>query len=540
MADQTSSSSQKSSDWSFRFDRLSEAASAALATDLAPLLTCGDVLALEGDLGMGKSFFARALLRARADDPFMEVPSPTFTLVQSYEIETGEEMLELSHFDLYRISDCEELYEIGFEEAWESGAALVEWPDRADDLMPASTLWLSFEPAETDDARCLTLNSNATWGERLSRLCDKRQLLIEAGWGDGVRKAICSDLSPRTYDRVTRPKSNPDDISENQPQVAGLDTQDAPQSAILMDMPERAPGPALVDGRLYDLVAHRVTRLAPMLSICEGLQALGLRVPDRYGVNLDEGLLLWEDFGALTLAEGPETPIEVRYLAAVSALAKLHQHPTPHAFTGSGGTHVLSQYDKAAFEVELDVFLDHYWPHVRGMACPDDKRTGFRTLWSPYLEQLESARQVLVLRDVQDPNCFWLDEKDGEGSIGFIDFQDCLIGPQVYDLAALSMDARVTIPTALTEKMIQHYKAVLGFNEAESRAFDETFYLASAQRISKNLGAFARAANQAGRMSYLAHIPRSLAYLENSMSHPLLKPLKDWYLAEGLLPPSSV
>ncbi|WP_321448693.1 tRNA (adenosine(37)-N6)-threonylcarbamoyltransferase complex ATPase subunit type 1 TsaE [uncultured Cohaesibacter sp.] len=543
MADQTSSSFHNSSDWSFTFDQLSEAASAALAADIAPLLACGDVLALEGDLGMGKSFFARALLRARADDPFMEVPSPTFTLVQGYDIAFGDEELELFHFDLYRISDSEELYEIGFEEAWETGAALVEWPDRADDLMPASTLWLSFVPSQSDDARHLTLSGDARWGERIQRLCAKRQLLIDAGWGDALRKPIASDLSPRTYDRVRHAEDLTGESNETELSTQGAPSKsDSPQAAILMDMPERQPGPKLVDGRLYDLVAHRVTRLAPMLSISEGLEAMGLRVPKRYGVALDEGLMLWEDFGAMTLAEGPEAPVEARYMATVTALAALHQRPLPDVFDGSGGQHTLSRYDKAAFEVELDVFLDHYWPHIHGAPCPQAKRTAFKALWSPLLDRLVEAEPVLVLRDVQDPNCFWLREAEeqGEERIGFIDFQDCLIGPNAYDLAALCMDARVTIPASLADKMLALYKTSRALDDAQSAAFDEAYHLAAAQRISKNLGAFSRAANEAGRTAYLSHIPRSLAYLARSMDHPLLETLHSWYQAEQLMPPSSV
>lgn len=541
MADQTFSSSHNGSDWSFTFDQLSEAASAALAADIAPLLAAGDVLALEGDLGMGKSFFARALLRARADDPLMEVPSPTFTLVQGYDIASGDETLELFHFDLYRISDIEELYEIGFEEAWETGAALVEWPDRADYLMPSSTLWLSFVPSQSDEARRLTLSGNASWGERLARLCAKRQLLIEAGWGDAQRKPMASDLSPRSYDRVRHADNMTAESNETAP--AKSDAQEdlnSPHTAILMDMPEREPGPQLADGRLYDQVAHRVTKLAPMLSISEGLESLGLRIPERYGVALDKGLMLWEDFGAMTLAEGPETPVEARYMATVTALAALHQQPLPDAFDGSGGHHLLSRYDKAAFEVELDVFLDHYWPHIHGQPCPQDKRADFKALWSPLLDRLVEAELALVLRDVQNPNCFWLEaEKDG-GRIGFIDFQDCLIGPSAYDLAALCMDARVTIPGSLAHAMLEHYKSIRALDKAQRTAFDEAYHLAAAQRISKNLGAFARAANQAGRSSYLSHIPRSLTYLARSMDHPLLKTLHDWYQAEQLIPLSSV
>nr|WP_321462240.1 tRNA (adenosine(37)-N6)-threonylcarbamoyltransferase complex ATPase subunit type 1 TsaE [uncultured Cohaesibacter sp.] len=529
MADPTSSPSSIASNWCFCFDPLTEAASAALAADLAPLLRVGDVIALEGDLGMGKSFFARALLRARAADPLLEVPSPTFTLVQGYDIASGEDSLEISHFDLYRISDSEELYEIGFEEAWESGAALVEWPDRADGLIPASALWLSFSPSKVDDARSLTLSGDALWEERLARLCAKRQLLIRSGWENGQRKPIASDLSPRSYDRVYRVASCETEIPS--------DADNSTDVAILMDMPARDPGPKLEDGRLYDLVAHRVTSLAPMLTVCEGLEAMGLRVPARFGYSLEEGLMLWEDFGAMTLAQGPESPVANRYLATVTALADLHQKPLPAHFSGSGGQHLLSHYERAAFEVELDVFLDHYWPHVRGHACPDEKRAAFKALWAPHLEQLEQSHKALVLRDVQDPNCFWLPNEGTDGRIGFIDFQDCLIGPEAYDLSALCMDARVTIPAALEKRMLQHYRALRRFDEAQAADFDRDYHLCAAQRISKNLGAFARAANQAGRPHYLSHVPRSLLYLQRSMEHPSLGSLKQWYEAEKLMPP---
>ncbi|WP_114007684.1 tRNA (adenosine(37)-N6)-threonylcarbamoyltransferase complex ATPase subunit type 1 TsaE [Cohaesibacter intestini] len=526
MSDPTCPSSERNETvWSFCFASLDEAASVALAFDLAGVIGTGDCLALDGSVGLGKSTFARALLRGRAEDPALEVPSPTFTLVQTYDMpsdQEDQESLEISHFDLYRIGDFDELYEIGLEESWLQGVALIEWPDRAEELLPEDALWLQFEPGADDDRRKLTLSGTGAWGNRLQRLCLKRALLIASGWGGGMITPIKGDLSPRSYGRVSLSDQASQDSFE-------VDNAGAQKHAILMDMPAWPPGPILADGRAYDLVAHRVTALAPMVSISEGLTDLGLRVPNIHGVDLTNGLMLWEDLGGVTLADGPESPVAERYIATARQLAHLHSQPCPTAFDGTGGTHHLSRYDRAAFLVELDVFLDHYWPHVKGRACPQEERARFAALWAPLLNRLERAEQVLVLRDVQDPNCFWLrDAPDGQ-PVGFIDFQDCLIGPVAYDLAALATDARVTISDRLEEDILSAYHSARDITGESREGFAVLYCLCVAQRTMKNLGAFARAADQWNRPSYLAHIPRSLGYLRKALAHPRLSDLKDWY-----------
>ena len=113
-----------------------EAATARLAEDVAAILGSGDVVALSGGLGAGKTTFARALIRAIADEPALEVPSPTFTLVQTYD--AGR--LAIGHFDLYRLGAADELAEIGLSEAVSEGAVLIEWPERGADRLPAERL----------------------------------------------------------------------------------------------------------------------------------------------------------------------------------------------------------------------------------------------------------------------------------------------------------------------------------------------------------------------------------------------------------------
>jgi len=147
---------------SFTLDLPDLSATHALANRLAALLRPGDAVLLEGPLGAGKSEFARALLRAAAGDPALEVPSPTFTLVQSYDLPLGT----VHHYDLYRLNGPAELAELGWEEA-RQGIVLVEWPDRLGAARPADALLISLAPLPQEEARRATLSG---WDSRLGAL----------------------------------------------------------------------------------------------------------------------------------------------------------------------------------------------------------------------------------------------------------------------------------------------------------------------------------------------------------------------------------
>ncbi len=138
------------------------AATEALAVRVAGLARAGDAILLEGPLGAGKSAFARAFLRAASGDPALEVPSPTFTLVQGYELPRGV----AHHFDLWRLDGPAGLAELGWEEARE-GIVLVEWPDRLGPLRPAAALTVALGPGADEGARQATLSG---WPGRLAAL----------------------------------------------------------------------------------------------------------------------------------------------------------------------------------------------------------------------------------------------------------------------------------------------------------------------------------------------------------------------------------
>jgi tRNA threonylcarbamoyladenosine biosynthesis protein TsaE len=146
-------------------DLKDEAATEDLAARVGSLLRPGDVLALRGDLGAGKTAFARALIRSLGD-PDDEVPSPTFTLVQTYETPAGS----IWHFDLYRLSGADEVIELGWDEVRADGIALVEWPERLGSLLPPDRLDIAISFGTSPGVRRVTLTSHNAWGPRLETL----------------------------------------------------------------------------------------------------------------------------------------------------------------------------------------------------------------------------------------------------------------------------------------------------------------------------------------------------------------------------------
>ena len=141
-----------------------EDATAALAARLASVVRAGDVIALKGELGTGKTTFARAFIRARGGEE--QVPSPTFTLAQVYEFPDAT----VWHFDCYRLRDPEEAWELGIEDAFHDGISLIEWPERLGALLPARRLEISLSPGVSPQARRAEIAAGPDWTDRIAQL----------------------------------------------------------------------------------------------------------------------------------------------------------------------------------------------------------------------------------------------------------------------------------------------------------------------------------------------------------------------------------
>lgn len=146
-----------------------EAATEALGRALATRLKTGDVIALSGPLGAGKTALARAVIRAATGRADMAVPSPSFTLVQIYE--GGPDGAPLWHVDLYRLAHPEELIELGLEDAFRDAITLVEWPAQAAGGLPAARLDIDITPTG-DTAREISLAGGRGWARRLKGLSE--------------------------------------------------------------------------------------------------------------------------------------------------------------------------------------------------------------------------------------------------------------------------------------------------------------------------------------------------------------------------------
>jgi tRNA threonylcarbamoyl adenosine modification protein YjeE len=496
--------------YSFTVALADEEATRRLMVDIAAALAPGDLVTLSGDLGAGKTAFARALIRHLAGDATVEVPSPTFTLMQAYELPR----FSLVHADLYRLNGPSELAELGFEDIAPAAVTLLEWPDRAAGFLPADRLdvELTLSPPEGPTFRNARVTGYGAFAARAERIAAIRAFLSRSGFAQAERQYVQGDASTRAYERLT---------------LQGT-------SYILMNSPKRPDGPPVRDGKPYSAIAHLAESVTPFVAMAQALRAQGLSAPAILAADRDAGLLVIEDLGSELVVEGnPPAPLEPRYEVAADLLAALHRAPLPGVLTVEPGVdYALPRYDLDAFLIEAELLVDWYLPRL-DVKLPGDKRDSYVELWRQALAPVFAAPATWVLRDVHSPNLLWLPERQGLARIGLLDFQDAVMGPAAYDLASLLQDARVDVPEMMEIALLSRYTRA---RRAADPAFDapvfaQTYATLAAQRASKILGIFARLDARDGKPQYLRHMPRVWAYLHRSLAHPALAPLSAWYRA---------
>ncbi len=479
---------------------------------LSKALKPGDCIALHGDLGAGKTTFARAAIRAAADDfdDRLEVPSPTFTLVQHYDTE-----LPITHMDLYRIGDPEEIEELGLEAALESGAAFIEWPSRAQGALPDNLINLRLEEHGDDpDSRTIIIDAPDDFLERLERSQRIRSFVDTHAGVEARRASYSGDASARHYELIINGKDK--------------------RPPILMDAPKTPDGPPIYDGQPYSQVVHLAEEVSAFVAISQLLISKGFVAPKILADDMAAGLLLIENLGSGKIVDDKNVPMPDRYLVATQVLAKIHATQWPNEVPLHDGTiHQIPRYDIRAMRTGLSLLPD-WWGKENNLDAELAKR--LYGLWEPIFARFQSGYDEIIIRDYHSPNIIWRGDETGSDRIGIVDHQDAMIGPGLYDVASLMQDARTIVAPDLQEEILDTYcrlrSSDAGFDEQQARLDVATL---CAFRNSRLLGLWVRLDLRDGKPRFRRFVPQTKTYLSQALAHPGLRDLRDWYITAGVI-----
>ncbi len=486
----------------FDFVAADEAATLRCAAWLATALASPALVFLNGDLGAGKTAFARGFIRALHGRDTI-VPSPTFTLIQIYDAAPA-----VLHADLYRLAEAEEIDELGLLDALSAHICLIEWAEKADTLLPPPDVIVALDMLDNgaDDSRHVKIegpqNIIAQLREAQARDEALTDFLSDSSWADAARAPLAGDASTRRYERLY--------LNE--------------QSAILMDWAKSPDGPPVYDGRPYSQLAHLAEAMPRFADMVQWLSAHDCCAPTLYAVDRDSGFALLQDFGDEIITRNENIDREVFYHEAVETLIHLHNLPAA-AF--------LPAYDGAVQAIEASLFTDWYLPY-RGHQLSEAAKTEWQSLWQgvgdALLESsLEQNRMVTVLRDYHSVNLIWREDAQARYRIGLIDVQDALQGHAAYDVASLIYDARLDVAPHHQTRILRHYLA--HHAKGDEAAFNEALAICAVQRNLKIAGIFVRLAQRDGKTAYLQHLPRILDYIKAHINAPPLADIAAWLKA---------
>lgn len=301
--------------------------------------------------------------------------------------------------------------------------------------------------------------------------------LAAHGWAAAEIRPLAGDASFRRYFRV----------------MEGV------RRAVLMD----APPP------------HEDPR--PFIAVAEWLADAGLSAPAILARDLDQGLLLIDDFGDARFRETVDTQPDrerMLYEVAVDLLVSLHAKP-PMAG--------LKEHGLDQWLTEVTLFTDWYCPTL-GL---DVDQESFRVAWHEALAPVaaDGLAPVTVLRDYHAENIMLVDGRAGIAQLGLLDFQDALAGHPAYDLVSVLEDARRDVPPEIERDMLDRYVAATGAGPE----YETAYWALAAQRNTRILGVFTRLWKRDGKVHYTSFQPRMWGLLERDLEHPSLASVKAWF-----------
>ena len=458
---------------------------------ITPIFEKGDLLALNGEIGSGKTTLTKHLINYLTATRIDEINSPTFNLCQTY----SNEDLIISHYDFYRLDYLQEIEELDINDSIKNNFTIIEWANKFSSILPKDHIEIQID--NKSDKREYKILFHGEYAKKIAGHKNRLSFLSNSNLNIKKITNMRGDASKRKYYRVN----------------------DGTETFVLMDALEDSINKTATSKTITDFIIFR-----------QYLEDIGLRVPKIYEFDIQKQLILEEDLGLTTYDElYSKLSFQDLINPAIESLLILVHSNYKNINDLDGKAFKPQNFDEKVFINESKIFIDYYWPYVKNSICPEEEKYEFLSIIEKIYSDL-STDKTLVLRDYHSPNLHYLQNEKGHKKCALIDFQDALLGHPLYDLVSLAQDARFTISEDQERYIIDTFKDKFLFNDFQlsKSSFNEQYKILAIQRSLKILGIFARLSLLEGKNNYIIHMPRVLNYIRRSMDCSLLNNLTHW------------
>ncbi|MEK9794560.1 MAG: tRNA (adenosine(37)-N6)-threonylcarbamoyltransferase complex ATPase subunit type 1 TsaE [Hyphomicrobiales bacterium] len=458
---------------------------------IAPIFEKGDLLALNGEIGSGKTTLTKHLINYLTATRIDEINSPTFNLCQTY----SKEDLIISHYDFYRLDYLQEIEELDINDSIKNNFTIIEWANKFSSILPKDHIEIQI--SNKSHQREYKILFHGEYAKKIAAHKNRLSFLSNSNFNIKKITNMKGDASKRKYYRVNDGKEN----------------------FVLMDASEDSIKETTTSKTITDFIVFG-----------QYLENIGLRVPKIYEFDIQKHLILEEDLGLTTYDElYSKLSFQDLINPAIESLLILVHSNYKNINDLDGRAFEPQNFDEKVFINESKIFIDYYWPYVKNSICPEEEKYEFLSIIEKIYSDL-STDKTLVLRDYHSPNLHYLQNEKGHRKCALIDFQDALLGHPLYDLVSLAQDARFTISEDQERYIVDTFEDKFLFNDFQlsKSSFNEQYKILAIQRSLKILGIFARLYLLEGKNNYIIHMPRVVDYIRRSMDCSLLHNLTHW------------